>query len=109
MKWEYSKTWKALAIVINQICAVVLVLSVVVCTVYVGSSGFGWVGKDQSFESTAYYQNEVLEQIYRCIRAASRESKFEKMNFLALNIKGTKIDLDQAVQIAESLGAVYAP
>lgn len=78
MKWEYSKTWKALAIVINQICAVVLVLSVVVCTVYVGSSGFGWVGKDQSFESTAYYQNEVLEQIYRCIRAASRESKFEK-------------------------------
>lgn len=78
MKWEYSKTWKALAIVVNQICAVVLVLSVVVCTVYVGSSGFGWVGKDQSFESTAYYQNEVLEQIYRCIRAASRESKFEK-------------------------------
>lgn len=45
MKWEYSKTWKALAIVVNQICAVVLVLSVVVCTVYVGSSGFGWVGK----------------------------------------------------------------
>ena len=76
--WEYSKPWKAAAVILNQICAVVLVLSVAVCTVYVGSSGFGWISRDQSFESTAYYQNEVLEQIYRCIRAASRESKFEK-------------------------------
>lgn len=76
--WEYSKPWKAAAVILNQICAVVLVLSVAVCTVYVGSSGFGWISRDQSFESTVYYQNEVLEQIYRCIRAASRESKFEK-------------------------------
>ena len=76
--WVYSKPWKAAAVILNQICAVVLVLSVAVCTVYVGSSGFGWISRDQSFESTAYYQNEVLEQIYRCIRAASRESKFEK-------------------------------
>lgn len=78
MKWEYSKAWKAVAVIVNQICAVVLVLSVAVCTIYVGSSGFGWIGSDESFESTAYYQNEVREQIYRCIRAASRESKFEK-------------------------------
>ena len=77
-RWEYSKSWKTLAVVLNQICAVVLVLSVIVCTMYVGSNGFGWISRDQGFESTAYYQNEVLEQIYRCIRAASRESKFEK-------------------------------
>ena len=77
-QWEYSKSWKAVAVILNQICAVVLVLSVAVCTVYVGSSGFGWISRDQSFESTSYYQNEVMEQIYRCIRAASRESKFEK-------------------------------
>ena len=77
-QWEYSKPWKFTALLLNQICAVVLVLSVVVCTVYVGGSGFGFVGKDQSFEGTGYYQNEVLEQIYRCVRAASRESKFEK-------------------------------
>lgn len=77
-RWEYSKSWKTLAVVLNQICAVVLVLSVIVCTIYVGSNGFGWISRDQGFESTAYYQNEVLEQIYRCIRAASRESKFEK-------------------------------
>ena len=77
-QWEYSKPWKAVAVILNQICAVVLVLSVAGCTVYVGSSGFGWISRDQSFESTSYYQNEVMEQIYRCIRAASRESKFEK-------------------------------
>ena len=77
-RWEYSKSWKTLAVALNQICAVVLVLSVIVCTMYVGSNGFGWISRDQGFESTAYYQNEVLEQIYRCIRAASRESKFEK-------------------------------
>lgn len=77
-RWEYSKSWKTLAVVLNQICAVVLVLSVIVCTMYVGSNGFGWISRDQGFESTAYYQNEVLEQNYRCIRAASRESKFEK-------------------------------
>lgn len=77
-RWEYSKLWKLTALLLNQICAMVLVLSVVVCTVYVGGSGFGFVGKDQTFESTGYYQDEVLEQIYRCVRAASRESKFEK-------------------------------
>ena len=77
-RWEYARPWKLAALLVNQICAVVLVLSVVVCTVYVSGSGFGFVGKEQSFESTGYYQNEVLEQIYRCVRAASRESKFEK-------------------------------
>lgn len=77
-RWEYARPWKLAALLVNQICAVVLVLSVVVCTVYVSGSGFGFVGKDQNFESTGYYQNEVLEQIYRCVRAASRESKFEK-------------------------------
>lgn len=77
-RWEYAKPWKLTALLLNQICAVVLVLSVVICTVYVSGSGLGFVGKDQSFESTGYYQNEVQEQIYRCIRAASRESKFEK-------------------------------
>ena len=77
-RWEYSKLWKLTVLLLNQICAMVLVLSVVVCTVYVGGSGFGFVGKDQTFESTGYYQDEVLEQIYRCVRAASRESKFEK-------------------------------
>ena len=78
MKWEYAKSWKALAVVLNQICAVVLVLSVAVCTFFAGSSGFSLFGRDEDFESTAYYQSEVLEQIYRCVRAASRESKFEK-------------------------------
>lgn len=77
-RWEYARPWKLAALLVNQICAVVLVLSVVVCTVYVSGSGFGFVGKEQSFESTGYYQNEVLEQIYRCVRAVSRESKFEK-------------------------------
>ena len=77
-RWEYARPWKLAALLVNQICAVVLVLSVVVCTVYVSGSGFGFVGKDQNFESTGYYQNEVLEQIYRCVRAVSRESKFEK-------------------------------
>lgn len=77
-RWEYSKGWKAAAFLLNQICAVVLVLSVAVCTVYVGSSGLGFLRRDQGFESTEYYKNEVTEQIYRCIRAASRESKFEQ-------------------------------
>lgn len=77
-RWEYSGLWKATALLLNQICAVVLVLSVIVCTVYVGGSGLGLAKKDQGFENTAYYQSEVLEQIYRCVRAASRESKFEK-------------------------------
>ena len=81
-RWEYARPWKLAALLVNQICAVVLVLSVVVCTVYVSGSGFGFVGKEQSFESTGYYQNEVLEQIYRCVRAVSRESKFEKMAFM---------------------------
>jgi len=91
-RWEYSGGWKALAIILNQICAVVLVLSVAVCSLYIGSSSFEWIGsKEDSFESTAYYQNEVYEQIRRCIRAASRESKFEKNGAydakLALNIE----------------------
>lgn len=77
-RWEYSKGWKAAAFLLNQVCAVVLVLSVAVCTVYVGSSGMGFLRRDQGFESTEYYKNEVTEQIYRCIRAASRESKFEQ-------------------------------
>ena len=42
-RWEYSKLWKLTALLLNQICAMVLVLSVVVCTVYVGGSGFGFV------------------------------------------------------------------
>lgn len=29
-QWEYSKPWKLTALLLNQICAVVLVLSVVV-------------------------------------------------------------------------------
>ena len=78
MKWEYAKSWKALAVVLNQICAVVFVLSVAVCTFFACSSGFSLFGSDEDFESIAYYQSEVLEQIYRCVRAASRESKFEK-------------------------------
>lgn len=77
-RWEYSKACKTAAFLLNQICAVVLVLSVAVCTVYVGSSGMGFLRRDQGFESTEYYKNEVTEQIYRCIRAASRESKFEQ-------------------------------
>lgn len=35
-RWEYSKLWKLTALLLNQICAMVLVLSVVVCTVYGG-------------------------------------------------------------------------
>lgn len=77
-KWEYSRGWKALAVILNQVCAVIMVISFAVCTIYIGSNGFGWLSDDDSFENTAYYQNEVEEQIRRCIRAASRESKFEK-------------------------------
>ena len=51
MRWEYAKSWKMLAVVLNQICAVVLVLSVAVCTFFAGSRGFSWVGSDESFES----------------------------------------------------------
>lgn len=77
-RWEYSKGWKALALILNQICAVVLVLSIAVCMFYVGNNGFRMLREDDTFENTAYYQREVLEQIRRCIRAASRESKFEE-------------------------------
>jgi len=77
-RWEYSGGWKLLAVVLNQLCAVVLVLSVIVCTFYVSSGGFDLFGQGDGFENTLYYQSEVEEQIYRCIRAASRESKFEK-------------------------------
>ena len=38
-RWEYSAGWKFLAVVLNQVCAVILVLSVIVCTVYLGSGG----------------------------------------------------------------------
>ena len=76
-RWEYSAGWKTLAVILNQVCAVILVLSVIICTLYAGSSGFSMLEKDNGFESTAYYQTEVEKQIYRCIRAASRESKFE--------------------------------
>ena len=75
-RWEYSGSMKALAIFFNQLCAIILILSVVICTAYAGS-GIGIMGKNQSFESTGNYEKEVTEQIYRCIRAASRESKFE--------------------------------
>lgn len=78
-RWEYSKLWKLTALLLNQICAMVLVLSVVVCTVYVGGSGFGFVGKDQTFESTGYYQDEVLEQIYRCVRLPAGRVSLRKM------------------------------
>ncbi len=76
-RWEYAGSWKAIALLLNQICAVVLVLSVVITTAYAGS-GVGSMGKKQSFESTANYEKEVTEQILRCVRAACRESKFEK-------------------------------
>lgn len=77
-RWEYSRGWKALALILNQVCAVVLVLSIAVSMFYVGNNGFRALREDETFENTAYFQREVREQIYRCIRAASRESKFEK-------------------------------
>ncbi len=77
-RWEYSGGWKALAVIVNQICSVVTVLSVAVCTFFLGRGGFGSLGNKDSFENTAFYQNEVEQQVYRCIRAASRESRFEK-------------------------------
>ena len=77
-RWEYSRGWKALALILNQVCAVVLVLSIAVSMFYVGNNGFWALQEDETFENTAYFQGEVREQIYRCIRAASRESKFEK-------------------------------
>lgn len=77
-RWEYSKGWKALALILNQVCAVVLVLSIAVCMVSVGNSGFRLFKEDDVFENTAYFQREAREQIFRCVRAASRESRFEK-------------------------------
>lgn len=77
-RWEYSRGWKALALILNQVCAVVLVLSIAVSMFYVGNNGFRALQEDETFENTAYFQGEVREQIHRCIRAASRESKFEK-------------------------------
>lgn len=77
-RWEYSRGWKALALILNQVCAVVLVLSIAVSMFYVGNNGFQALREDETFENTAYFQREVREQINRCIRAASRESKFEK-------------------------------
>lgn len=76
-QWKYAWGWKAAALVINQICAVAMVLSIGLCLLYVGIGGIGLLRRDENFEDTAYYQNEVREQVYRCIRAASRESKFE--------------------------------
>lgn len=77
-RWEYSRGWKALALILNQICAVVLVLSIAVCMVSVGNNGFRLFREDDVFENTAYFQREAREQIFRCVRAASRESRFEK-------------------------------
>ena len=77
-RWEYSKGWKALALILNQVCAVVLVLSIAVCMVSVGNNGFRLFKEDDIFENTSYFQREAREQIFRCVRAASRESRFEK-------------------------------
>lgn len=77
-RWEYSRGWKALALILNQVCAVVLVLSIAVSLFYVGNNGFRALRGEETFENTAYFQREVREQIRRCIRAANRESKFEK-------------------------------
>ena len=38
-----------------------------------------------------------------------RGSVFAQVDFLSLNLKNAKIDLNQAVAIAESIGAVYTP
>lgn len=90
-RWEYSRGWKALALILNQVCAVVLVLSIAVCMVSVGNNGFSLFREDDVFENTAYFQREAREQIFRCIRAASRESRFEKNGVydasLVLNIQ----------------------
>ena len=91
-RWEYSGGWKALAILLNEACAVILVLSVVICTLYMGSSGFGWPREEGGFENTSAYENEVMEQIHRCIRAASRESKFEENGIY---------DADQVIDVEE--------
>ena len=77
-QWKYAWGWKAAALVMNQICFVAMVLSLALCTLYVGSGGIGLLKQDENFEDTEYYRNEVREQVYRCIRAACRESKFEK-------------------------------
>lgn len=90
-RWEYSKGWKALALILNQVCAVVLVLSIAVCMVSVGNNGFRLFKEDDIFENTSYFQREAREQIFRCVRAASRESRFEKNGVydasLVLNIQ----------------------
>ncbi len=77
-RWEFSGSWKALAVILNQICAVVLVLSMAICSFVLGNGGLRWLREDDSFERTESYRNEVEEQIYRCVQAVSRESKFEK-------------------------------
>ena len=76
-QWKYAWGWKAAGLVINEICAVAMVLSIGLCLLYVGSGGIGLLKRDENFEDTVYYRNEVREQVYRCIRAAGRESKFE--------------------------------
>ena len=90
-RWEYSRGWKALALILNQVCAVVLVLSIAVCMTSVGNNGFRLFREDDVFENTAYFQREAREQIFRCVRAASRESRFEKNGVydasLVLNIQ----------------------
>lgn len=80
-QWKYAWGWKAAALVMNQVCFVAMVLSIALCTLYVGSGGVGLLKQDENFEDTEYYRNEVREQVYRCIRAACRESKFENSGF----------------------------
>ena len=94
-RWEYSGGWKFLAVVLNQVCAVILVLSVIVCTLYLGSGGFEFFDRGERFENTVYYQNEVDEQIYRCIRAVSRESKFERAGVYDPDLV---VDIEEYVQ-----------
>ena len=61
-RWEYSKGWKALALILNQVCAVVL--SIAVCMVSVGNNGFRLFKEDDIFENTSYFQREAREQIF---------------------------------------------
>lgn len=77
-RWEYGKACKVIGVAVNQICAAVVVLAVVVCTLSVGTrTGSLGLSRAETFEETSNFQVEVMEQIFRCIRAASRESKFE--------------------------------
>ena len=41
-RWEYSKPWKFTALLLNQICAVVLVLSVVMGAVIMAAGWLLW-------------------------------------------------------------------